>query len=60
MVEAPSPSHALTNCLIVSEADWAGVPYVLVKGQYVFTTKYVRSFGRFVPLGGTEGADERS
>ena len=44
----------------MSEADWAGVPYVLVKGQYVFTTKYVRSFGRFVPLGGTEGADERS
>ncbi|KAI5478765.1 vesicular-fusion protein Sec18 [Pseudohyphozyma bogoriensis] len=39
VVEAPSTSHALTNCLIVSEQDWGNTPYVVVKGQYVFTTK---------------------
>lgn len=39
VVEAPSAGHALTNCLIVSEQDWAGVQYVVVKGKYVYTTR---------------------
>ena len=42
VVEAPSTGHALTNCLIVNESDWGGVPYVRLssqKGQFVFTTK---------------------
>lgn len=34
--------HALTNCLIVNDRDWHGVKYVLVKHQYVLTTKYVQ------------------
>ena len=39
VVEAPSAGHALTNCLIVSEQDWSGVQYVIVKGKYIYTTK---------------------
>ncbi|KAM0751567.1 AAA-domain-containing protein [Meredithblackwellia eburnea MCA 4105] len=42
VVEAPSPSHALTNCLIVNEQDWGTTRYVAVtcqKGRFVFTTK---------------------
>lgn len=41
VVEAPSTAYALTNCLVVNEQDWGGVPYVIIKGQYVLTVKYV-------------------
>lgn len=39
VVEAKSPSHPLTNCLIVNEQDWGSTPYVIVKNSFVFTTK---------------------
>lgn len=41
VVEAPTAGHALTNCLIVNEQDWGGVPYVIIKGQFIYTTRSV-------------------
>lgn len=52
VVEAPSASHALTNCLIVNESDWGGVPYVTLKGargSFLFTTKLVSPFPHLSP-----------
>lgn len=38
VVEAPSASHALSNRIVLCEADWAGTPYVAIKGQYLYST----------------------
>ncbi|GAA5873522.1 hypothetical protein JCM3774_000038 [Rhodotorula dairenensis] len=40
VVEAPSASHALSNRIVLSEADWAGTPYVAIKGQYLYSTMF--------------------
>lgn len=38
VVEAPSASHALSNRIVLSESDWAGTPYVAIKGQFLYST----------------------
>lgn len=38
VVEAPSPSHALANRVVLNEQDWGNVPYVVIKGQFVYAT----------------------
>ncbi|TKA53436.1 hypothetical protein B0A53_04430 [Rhodotorula sp. CCFEE 5036] len=40
VVEAPSASHALSNRIVLSEADWAGTPYVAIKGQFLYSTMF--------------------
>ncbi|KAM0792734.1 hypothetical protein ACM66B_002510 [Microbotryomycetes sp. NB124-2] len=36
VVEAPSPSHALSNRIVLNDRDWAGVNYVSVNGRFTF------------------------
>ncbi|ORY80718.1 vesicle-fusing ATPase [Leucosporidium creatinivorum] len=38
VVEAPSAGHALSNRIVLNERDWGGVPYVVIKGKYVYAT----------------------
>ncbi|GAA5880144.1 hypothetical protein JCM8547_001578, partial [Rhodosporidiobolus lusitaniae] len=38
VVEAPSPSHALANRIVLNQQDWGNTPYVLIKGNYVYAT----------------------
>ncbi|GAA5990739.1 hypothetical protein JCM10908_003214 [Rhodotorula pacifica] len=40
VVEAPSASHALSNRIVLSETDWAGTPYVAIKGQFLYSTMF--------------------
>ncbi|GAA5849414.1 hypothetical protein JCM9279_000898 [Rhodotorula babjevae] len=40
VVEAPSPSHALANRIVLNDHDWQGVPYVAIKGQYLYSTMF--------------------
>ncbi|BGP37599.1 transport between ER and Golgi ATPase protein [Rhodotorula kratochvilovae] len=40
VVEAPSPSHALANRIVLNEHDWHGVPYVAVKGGFLYATMF--------------------
>ncbi|BGP68048.1 transport between ER and Golgi ATPase protein [Rhodotorula toruloides] len=46
VVEAPSPSHALANRVVLNEQDWGGVPYVVIKGQFVYATMFDPSIPR--------------
>ncbi|GAA5872494.1 hypothetical protein JCM1840_006077 [Sporobolomyces johnsonii] len=40
VVEAPSPSHALANRIVLNERDWGNTPYVTIKGQFVYATMF--------------------
>ncbi|GJN88243.1 hypothetical protein Rhopal_001208-T1 [Rhodotorula paludigena] len=40
VVEAPSASHALANRIVVNEHDWHGVPYVRIKGAFLYATLF--------------------
>lgn len=40
-MEAPSAGHALSNRIVLNERDWGGVPYVVIKGKFVYATLYV-------------------
>lgn len=41
VVEAPSPSHALSNRIVLAEQDFGGTPYVTIKGQFIYATMSV-------------------
>ncbi|BGP18763.1 hypothetical protein JCM10213_004278 [Rhodosporidiobolus nylandii] len=40
VVEAPSPSHALSNRIVLNQQDWGQTPYVRVKGNFVYATMF--------------------
>ncbi|GAA6053700.1 hypothetical protein JCM3770_003173 [Rhodotorula araucariae] len=40
VVEAPSPSHALANRIVLNNDDWNGTPYVAVKGNFLYATMF--------------------
>ncbi|BGP29749.1 transport between ER and Golgi ATPase protein [Rhodotorula toruloides] len=46
VVEAPSPSHALANRVVLNEQDWGNTPYVVIKGQFVYATMFDPSIPR--------------
>ncbi|BGP22515.1 vesicular-fusion protein Sec18 [Rhodotorula toruloides] len=46
VVEAPSPSHALANRVVLNEQDWGNTSYVVIKGQFVYATMFDTSIPR--------------
>lgn len=40
VVEAPSPSHALANRIVLNDQDWNGTPYVVIKGHFPYATMF--------------------
>ncbi|GAA6033283.1 hypothetical protein JCM8097_006668 [Rhodosporidiobolus ruineniae] len=40
VVEAPSPSHALLNRIVLNQQDWGNTPYVRIKGSFIYATAF--------------------